>query len=233
MLPPPPVTSRDETVAHLHDLLRRETGGQKRQAGQVRQSSAVPALPGVPVHPDLRDSFPTGLRLGSVYTLSGSTTVAMGLLAEPTRTGSWCAAVGLPHFGVESAAAWGADLTRLVLVPHPPSQDWVSVVAALTEIADLILTSRPPHVTPGEVERLHARLRIRRTTMIVAGAWPRAAAHIEAVTTGWDGLGQGYGALMRQRLRITVTERHRERTADLGWPIQAAQAVQAVEAWPA
>ena len=218
MLHPPPVTSRDETVAHLHDLLRRETGGKRGRAGQVRQSTA---LTGAPVHPDLRDSFPTGLRPGSVYTLSGSTTVAMGLLAEPTRTGSWCAAVGLPHFGVESAAAWGADLGKLVLVPHPPSQDWVSVVAALTEIADLILTSRPPHVTPGEVERLHARLRIRRTTMVVAGAWPRAAAHIEAVTTGWDGLGQGFGALVRQQLQITVTERHRQRTADLDWPVQA------------
>ncbi|MBO1754151.1 hypothetical protein [Allobranchiibius sp. CTAmp26] len=220
MLHSPSVTSRDETVAHLHDLLRRETGGQKKQAGPVRQS-ATPDLSGVPVHADLRSSFPAGLRLGSVYTLSGSTTVAMGLLAEPTRAGSWCAAVGLPHFGVESAAAWGADLSKLVLVPHPSSQDWVSVVAALTEIADLILTSRPPHVTPGEVERLHARLRIRRTTMVVAGAWPRAAAHIEAVTTGWDGLGQGYGALVRQQLQITVTERHRQRTADLDWPVRA------------
>lgn len=205
-------TSREETVTRLHDLLQRETGG---LAGRTS------AVLGVPVHPDLRGSFPTGLRHGSVYTLSGSTTVAMGLLAEPTKTGSFCAAVGLPNFSVESAIAWGADLSKLVLVPYPPAQDWVSVVAALTEIADLILASRPPHVTPGEVERLHARLRTRRTTLVVAGAWPRAVAHIDAVTTGWDGLGQGYGALLHQQVQITVTEQHRQRTQDLSWPVAA------------
>lgn len=205
-------TSRKDTITHLQSLLQRESDG---LAGRTS------AVLGIPVHPDLRSSFPTGLRHGSVYTLSGSTTVAMGLLAEPTKAGSFCAAVGLPNFSVESAIAWGTDLSKLVLVPHPPAQDWVSVVAALTEIADLILAARPPHVTPGEVERLHARLRTRRTTLVVAGAWPRAVAHIDAVTTGWDGLGQGYGALLHQQVKITVTEQHRQRTQDLNWPVAA------------
>ncbi len=205
-------TSHDETVTRLHNLLQRETGG---LAGRTS------AVFGTPVHPDLRTSFPTGLRQGCVYTLSGSATVAMGLLAEPTRSGSFCSAVGFPDFSVESAISWGVELGKLVLVPHPPAQDWVSVVAALTEIADLILTARPPHVTPGEVQRLHARLRTRRRTLVIAGAWPRAVAHIDAVTTGWGGLGQGHGALLRQQLQITVTEQHRKRTQSLSWPVSA------------
>lgn len=205
-------TSREETVTRLHDLLQRETGG---LAGRTS------AVLGTPVHPDLRSSFPTGLRPGGVYTLSGSATVAMGLLAEPSRSGSFCAAVGFPDFSVESAISWGVELDKLVLVPHPPAQDWVSVVAALTEIADLILAARPPHVTPGEVERLHARLRTRRTTLVIAGAWPRAVAHIDTVTTGWGGLGQGHGALLSQQLQITVTEQHRQRTQGLSWPVSA------------
>lgn len=220
-------TSRKDTIAHLQSLLQRESGGLagSRRPGRSHQSgpcdSNLTAMLGLPVHPGLRSSFPTGLRHGGVYTLSGSTTVAMGLLAEPTKAGSFCAAVGLPNFSVEAALSWGADLDKLVLVPHPPAQDWVSVIAALTEITDLILAGRPPHVTPGEVERLHARLRTRRTTLVVAGAWPRAVAHIDAVTTGWDGLGQGHGMLLGQQVQITVTEQHRQRTQDLNWPAAA------------
>lgn len=205
---------RAETVTALHAMLARDV----TTRAMVTSGSDIA---GVPVPAALRDSFPTGLRTGSVYTLSGSSTVAMALLAGPTRAGSFCAAVGLPHFGVESLASWGADLTRLLLVPHPPAADWVSVVAALTEVADLIVTAQPPHVTPGEVERLHARLRTRRTTLLITGAWPRAVAHIDTATTGWTGLGQGHGALLGQQLQITVTERHRQRTQQLQWPVAA------------
>ncbi len=205
---------KNDALARLNTLVQRQN-----HKGATSTAGTFPA--GVPVHPSLRPGFPAGLRPGVVYTLSGSTTLAVALLAEPSRCGAWCAAVGMPHLGMESAVSWGADLNRLVLIPHPPGQDWVTTVASLTEITDLVITGAPPRLTPGEYERLHARLRTRRTTLVVQtsdGAWPRAYAHIEAATIGWDGLGEGYGALVRQRLQLIVTQHHRRSTHDLTFP---------------
>ncbi|TWP36229.1 hypothetical protein [Leekyejoonella antrihumi] len=187
------------TVADLHDLIER------------RDTS--PSTVRLPVHPALADAFPTGLAAGTVYSLTGSTTLALALLAGPSQNGSWCAIVGLPDLGVEAAAGWGVDLDRLILVPDPDANQWVGAVAALAEITDVIVAA-PSRITPGDLSRLAARLRSRQTTLVVTGPWPRAAT-VQATTVGWDGLGQGHGCLLRQHLRLDITERHEPRSIHL------------------
>ncbi|KNX39463.1 hypothetical protein VV01_13350 [Luteipulveratus halotolerans] len=186
---------------------------------QLQQRGTTTGAPALPVHPRLAPAFPSGLRPGVVYSLLGSVSIALALLAGPSQRGAWCGVVGLPDLGVEAAAAWGVDLDRLVLVPAPTEQ-WVSTVAALAEVAGLVVASAPGRLSPGEVQRLTARLRTRRTSLVVIGNWPRAAATVHATTVGWDGLAQGHGALTRQHVRLDITERHQRRSVCLTIPEQ-------------
>ena len=61
---------------------------------------------------------------------STAPTLALALMAGPSRAGSWCAVVGVTDFGVEAASALGVDLARTVVVPEPGEQ-WLEVTAAL------------------------------------------------------------------------------------------------------
>lgn len=190
------------TVAQLHDLIQRR--------------DAVPAATYLPVHPTLAEAFPQGLRAGVVYSLIGSTSLALGLLAGPSQHGSWCAVVGMPDVSVEAAADWGVDLDRLILVPDPGHDHWTTAVSTLLEVADLIVAS-PAQLSGGEVNRLTSRLRSRRSTLIVTGHWPRATT-MTVTTVQWEGLGQGHGAILRRKLRLDITERGRQRSIQLTLP---------------
>lgn len=179
--------------------------------------SSRPRRGNLPVHPVLSSAFPGGLRRGGVYHLTGSLTVALGLLAGASEAGAWCGVVGLPDLGIEAAASWGICLERLVLLPTAGA-DWTGVVATLIESVDLVLTPAPARVSNGELNRLTARLRDRRATLIVLGDWaaaPRALAGVHGQTTGWSGIGDGRGYLMRRQLRLDITERHRTRSVHL------------------
>ncbi|MDF8263154.1 hypothetical protein [Luteipulveratus flavus] len=184
----------------------------------LQQRGTTPAAGALPVHPRLAPAFPSGLRPGVVYSLVGSVSIALALLAGPSQHGAWCGVVGLPDLGVEAAAAWGVDLDRLVLVPAPEPPQWVSTVAALAEVAGVVVAASPGRLSGGEVQRLTARLRTRRTSLVVIGPWERPAATVRATTVGWDGLAQGHGALTRQHVRLDITERHQQRSCCLTIP---------------
>ena len=65
-------------------------------------------VPVLPVPPALADLLPGGgLRPGSSYALGRSTSLLFALLARPSQSGAWCAAVGMPHLGAEAARAAG------------------------------------------------------------------------------------------------------------------------------
>lgn len=152
------------------------------------------------VHPALRPVFPGGLK-PDVYALTGVTSVGFGLLAS-----GWCGVVGLPELGVEAAHEWGVDLSRLVLVPDAGS--WLETVATLIDGLDVVLAPAPVSIAPAAAQRLVARLRSRRSTLVVLGEWPRACATIHAKTLAWGGLGQGYGCLDSQVIEVSVNHRH-------------------------
>lgn len=193
-------------VAELHELLQRH--------------ETSPAADSVPVLPALAELFPRGLRAGAVYSLHGSMSAALALLAGPSMAGSWCGVVGLPDLGIEAAAEWGVWLDRLALVPRVSPDDWTSVIAALVEVTALVVAAPPEHVTPGEVSRLLARLRTSGSTLVVVGPWPRPAATLTGRIVRWDGLYAGHGHLSGGALRLEVTDRHRSRHVDLTMPVR-------------
>jgi hypothetical protein len=176
----------------------------RRLEGQETPGDVV----GFAVPEALRSAFPSGLRAGAAYAVSGSLTLALVLLAEACRQGAWCAIVGLPGLGMEVAARQGLDLDRVLLVPAPGDQ-WSTVVAALAEIVPVVLAA-PVRLPPGEAARLAARLRERGCTLLLAGSpgcWPDAQADLRASPAGWRGLGSGHGCLLSRRIAVEVQHR--------------------------
>lgn len=187
----------------------------------------------LPVAEPLRPLVPGGLTRGTSVQVSGrgdgtgSTSLALALLAGPSAAGSWVAAVGVPTLGLAAAAGFGVDLGRLVLVAPPPVREWGTVVATLLDAFDVVL-ARPPldgRVGAGDARRLAARARERGTVLVrLAGEqrWPEAADLSLAVTEArWEGLGQGHGHLRARRAVVEASGRRghaRARRTELWLP---------------
>lgn len=177
----------------------------------------------LPTLPAMADILPGGaLRQGAAYSVDGSTTLVMALLAGPSQSGAWCGVVGLPDFGAEAATRFGIDLERLVLVPAPGDQ-WLTVTAALVDVLTVVVTRPPRRTSDADVARLGARLRQRGCTLIVAGDWPQSEAQLRIETSRWRGLGQGHGYLTGREVTVTSSGRNgldRPRSATLWLPDQ-------------
>jgi hypothetical protein len=176
----------------------------------------------LPTLPALQQLLPGGLRQGYAYSVTGSTTLALALLAAPSAQGAWCGVLGMPDFGPEAATRLGIDLERLVLVPAPGNQ-WLTVAAAMTDVLGVVIARAPSRVVPAETSRLGARLRQRGSTLVVLGEWPGADATLTVVGSSWLGLGTGYGYLSTRRLEVEASGRggmHRPRRARLTFPLE-------------
>lgn len=224
MAPPP-----TETVAQLQQLLQHHGAAASSWSVGAAQdtpdrstpaASSTAGLTGVPVHPVFAEAFPRGLRAGAVYSLQGSMTTALALLAGPSLTGAWCGVVGVPDLGIEAAAEWGVALDRLALVPRFRPADWLTVVTALSEVTALVLATPPEQIAPGEISRLLARLRSSGSTLVVLGPWTRAAATITGRVAEWEGLHDGHGCLQAGRMRVEVAERHVRRQIEFAVPVR-------------
>lgn len=175
----------------------------------------------LPTLPALRGLLPGGLRQGATYSVNGSTTLAMSLLAGPSAQGAWCGVLGMPDFGIEAASRLGIDLDRLVLVPAPGNQ-WLTIAAAMTDVLDVVIARSPARVAPAETSRLGARLRQRGSTLVVLGDWPGADASLTVVGSTWQGLGAGYGYLSVRQLDVEVSGRnglHQVRRRKVAFPL--------------
>jgi hypothetical protein len=163
--------------------------------------------PVLPVHPALASLLPGGgLKPGAAYSVSGSSSLLLGLLAQPSQTGSWCGAVGMPQLGVEAAAALGVDLSRLVLIPEP-GQRWLAVTATVAEVLTVVAVRPRGRVPDGEVARLAARLRDRGAVLLVDGPWPQAEAVLSVDDVRWQGLGRGHGYLAERTMTVSSASR--------------------------
>lgn len=159
----------------------------------------------LPTHPALARLLPGGaLRAGSAYTVAGSTALLMSLLAAPSAAGAWCGVVGLPDFGVEAAAGFGIELSRLVLIPTPGDK-WLTVTAAVADVLAVVAVRPPARVSAGDAARLSARLRQRGTVLIAVGDWPQAEAALGVTDSSWEGVGAGHGYLAGRSLTVTAT----------------------------
>ena len=168
--------------------------------------------------PTVAGLLPGGaLRTGVAYSIEGSTSLAMALMAGPSAAGAWCGVVGVPSFGTEAAAAAGIDLDRLALVPYPGDQ-WLPVTAALADVLTVVLVRPPLTPSDGNVSRLMARLRERGSTLIVLGRWPGSEARLEVTGSAWGGLGDGHGHLTQRTVTVGVTGRAGSRERRLVLP---------------
>jgi len=182
----------------------------------------------LPVLPVLESLFPVrGLKRGSVVSVSGSTSLALSLLAAASAQGSWCAGVGLPALGLAAAAELGVVLERFPLVPSPGRASgaggWAWVVAALVDAFDVVLARPPAHLKAADARRLTARARERGAVLVVSGrGWPEPAEVQLTVASGvWEGVGQGHGRLRARRVEVVAGGRGaaaRERRLSLWLP---------------
>ncbi|WP_226532843.1 hypothetical protein [Microbacterium paraoxydans] len=153
-----------------------------------------------------------GLQAGTSYTVSPSPSLVLALLSAASRKGHWCAVVGMPTLGVEAAAAFGIDLTRLILVPTP-GERWLAATSALAEVVPLIAVAPGTRAGDADVSRLSARLRDRGCTLLVTesphtGRWPQSEGTIRLHDPHWHGLGTGWGLLSDCTVTVTAQTRH-------------------------
>ncbi|MFB9648613.1 hypothetical protein ACFFNW_06335 [Curtobacterium pusillum] len=162
---------------------------------------------GLPTAEALAPLLPGGaIRVGGSYAVQESVLLAMTMLQAASAAGAWCAVVGVPSFGVEAAAAAGIDLERLVLVPDPGDQ-WLTVTAALADVAQIVLTRPLGRVVPGDVSRLSARLRQRGGALVALGSWPGADVTLRVTRSEWSGIGDGHGFLTERRVTVSAAGR--------------------------
>jgi hypothetical protein len=160
----------------------------------------------LPVLPELRPLLPSGgLRRGTTINSRG-TSVLLALLAEASRAGSWCAVVGVSTLGVAAAAELGIALERLVLVPNP-GPDWPTVVAALLDGFDIVVTAAPDTLAPAIASRLAARARQRGAVLMAYGPWPSVDLTLQAIDPVWHGIEAGRGRLRGRQLSVVARGR--------------------------
>lgn len=163
----------------------------------------------IPVLAALRPVVPGGgLRPGSTVCLdgAGAATLGLALVAGAAQGDGWCAAVGMPEFGVVAAVQMGADPERLLLVDSP-GERWPDVVAALAEAVDLVLVRPPEPPGAAVTRRLAALTRRHGCALVVPGAWEGAQLRLRVATARWTGLGDGHGHLRGRRAEIVAEGR--------------------------
>ncbi len=185
-LPTVTSSSRSTTAGTLDELRQRVHRMQGGASGR--------RLPGLT--PDL------DLATGATYA-TDSAALALALLAGPSSAGEWVGIVGAPDLGYEAAAALGVDLERTIVVPHP-GEHWLSVVAALVDVASVVLVHPAVAVAEHPAERLRARLRTKDAALVCWGEWPRCSARFRVRESVWSGLGRGHGHLSGRRMVVEV-----------------------------
>jgi hypothetical protein len=169
-----------------------------------------PVLPGadvLPVLPALRGLLPRGgLQRGSVVATGRWSMLCLALVAGASADGAWCAAAGLPQFGVRAAVDAGLDPDRLLLVAAP-GVGWPQVVASLLDGCEIVML-RPPQQPSAQLRRkVEAAVRRYGGVLVVAGDWDGAGARLRIASQEWAGMGLGHGRLRARRAQVIADGR--------------------------
>ena len=191
-------------AAALAELVR--TAGEHDAPGVHRVLPVVPELSGLLPGRGLRRGSTVAVAAGRAAPAGGSTSLLLALMAEASRSGSWCAVVGIPSLGALAAQESGIDLGRLALVPDP-GPDWPTVIAALIDGLDVVVTAIPGQVAPTVADRLVARARQRGSVLMPFGQWPGADVTLQVTASRWEGLAPGRGRLRRREVTILARGR--------------------------
>lgn len=217
----PPFSLLSAETTEVAGPLLRQLASVKELQSRIRDMQATTLeTKSLATLPAFASVLPGGsLKQGAAYSVEGSMSLAMGLLAGPSSEGSWCGVVGVPEFGAEAAEGMGIDLERLVLVPAP-AEHWLTVTAALVDVLTVVLTRPPTSVSSADVSRLGARLRQRGAALVVLGGWPQAEARLSIRSSRWEGLGTGHGYLRSREAMVDVIGRAgtRIRTVRMNMP---------------
>jgi hypothetical protein len=178
--------SRSATVEVLRDRIHGMQDG-------------VPRVP-LATHPALADLVQ--LRTGGSYQVD-TASLALALLAGPSRAGAWAAVVGADDFGAEAAAEMGVDLSRTVLVPDP-GELWLEVTSALVDVVTVVVLRPPAAISARAASRVAARLRKRSAALVSWGSWPGAEATLTLRESRWSGADHGHGRLHSRRVLVDV-----------------------------
>ncbi len=156
----------------------------------------------LPVIPGLASLFPEGgLRRGSTVTVADSTSLLLALLSGASRSGAWCAVVGMASFGAVAASESGIALDRLALVAQPGAA-WQSVTAALLDAFEMVAVCPSTRVSSTDARRLAARARERGSLLVPLGPWEGADLRLSVTRQHWNGLGDGHGYLRGHQAEI-------------------------------
>ncbi|RZL83141.1 MAG: hypothetical protein EOP32_08695 [Rhodococcus sp. (in: high G+C Gram-positive bacteria)] len=181
------VPARGESVARRAPV---ESAPPSAGASAVPDSHAAGVLP---VPAALAELLPRGgLVRGSVVSVSGATSLLLGLVASVTADGGHVAVIGHPRLGVLAAVEMGAQLERLALIPDPGA-DPVEIAAVLLDGMDLVVLGLGgASVAPSRARAVVARARSKGSTLVVTdGHWDGAEMRLEARVHGYAGLGNG------------------------------------------
>jgi hypothetical protein len=184
-----------EPVVHGAAVAEPRPVAPSAEADPMRASRVI-----LPVTPDISALLPHG-GLATVTAIMasrrGATSLLWRLLAGPTRSGAWCALVGMPRVYPLAATAAGVDLGRVALVDPGPLV--VEAAGTLAEgVAAVVVPSEG--LTPTQTRRLAARARKSGTAIIWWETRPVAGAdaRLEVARARWKGLrpnaGRRWGA---------------------------------------
>jgi len=197
-------TSREERIEALR---RRITAipARSETVPDARGDAETGADRLLPVPEPLAELLPHGgLVRGTVVSVSGATSLLLGMLAAATAAGGYAAVIGLRRLGLLAAAEMGARLQRLVVIPDP-GPDPVEIAAVLLDGIDLVVLGLGGTSVPSSRARaVAARVRSRRAVLVVTdGRWEGAHTRLEARIGGYHGVdGPGRGRLCGTRLAV-------------------------------
>jgi hypothetical protein len=181
-----------DRVEQLEQLRRQMAAVSGKVGGRWRpaehDAAVLPASESLlPVPESLAALLPDGLPKGTVAVLSGARSLPVGMAAAVTAAGGHVAVVGLPDFGLLAAAEWGADLSRLAVIPDPGA-DPLEVAAVLMDGMDLVLLGLGGRRVPATRARaVVARARQRGCALLVIGGeWQGASMRMDARVRGYE-----------------------------------------------
>jgi antitoxin (DNA-binding transcriptional repressor) of toxin-antitoxin stability system len=165
----------------------------------------------LPLHPAVARLFPEGvLARGSVVACPGrgGNSVAMAVVGAASQAGSWIGVVGLATFGLAAAAEMGVAVERVVAVPTVPAAQWATVLAAVADGVDVVITTAG-RVSPADARRLQARLVAKGAVLVVVDHPGSFSADVTCrlAEARWEGLEAGCGRLVARRATLESTAR--------------------------
>jgi len=159
----------------------------------------------LPVPDPLAELLPQGgLARGSIVSVSGATSLLLGMLASVTASGGYAAVIGQRRLGLLAAAEMGARLHRLAVIPDP-GPDPVEIAAVLLDGIDLVVLGLGgASVPPPRARAVAARVRSKQSVLVVTdGRWEGAQVRLEAQVDGYRGVdGPGRDRLCATRLSV-------------------------------